>query len=112
MRATDREIREVLRAARRRAGLKQEELAVMLFVDRSTISKIETGDITPSYALVKEWARACRAEDLISLHLTGGADGWRKLHALEALVRELKEKMDLVKLLRRRKRQVPQESEV
>jgi transcriptional regulator with XRE-family HTH domain len=110
---TDREIRVVLRAARKRAGLKQGELAARLFVDRSTISKVETGDITPSYALVKEWARACHAEDLINLDLTGGANGWRKLLDLESLVRELKEKMDLVKLLKRRKtRTITRESEV
>lgn len=98
----EREIREILRTARARAGMTQETLAAALYVDRSTISKIETGEIAPSYTLVKEWARVTKSEDLINLHLTGGVDGARKLTALESLVKDLKDKMASVSFMRRK----------
>lgn len=85
-------IGEILKMGRTRKKWSQEELARRLNIDRSVLSRIETGTIPqPSYVLVKQWAKVCECEDLVGLDLTGSKDGWKKLLALESRMKQIKE---------------------
>ncbi|GIK77868.1 MAG: hypothetical protein BroJett022_15580 [Actinomycetes bacterium] len=55
---------QLLRAARKRHGVKQAELAERLFVDQSKISRIERGARSPSVAFLEE-ALAVLGEELV-----------------------------------------------
>jgi transcriptional regulator with XRE-family HTH domain len=50
-----------LRALRRSADLTQTALAEALKVDQAKVSRVETGQMIPTEADVREWARACGA---------------------------------------------------
>ncbi|MFD7521405.1 helix-turn-helix domain-containing protein [Paenibacillus chitinolyticus] len=92
------QINELLKAARQRAGLSQEFLAQKLFVDRTLITKIETGVVkNPSYSLIKQWIQITNAADLISIDLTGGAEGWKKLQQLESKMKSIRELVNFMK---------------
>ncbi|UKS27172.1 helix-turn-helix domain-containing protein [Paenibacillus sp. HWE-109] len=85
-------IGEILKFGRTRKGWSQEQLSKFLEIDRSVLSRIETGTIQqPSYVLVKQWAKVCECEDLVGLDLTGGENGWKKLLALENKMKKIKE---------------------
>lgn len=99
----DREIGEVLKVCRERAGLKQEHLAMKLGVDQSIISKVENGKLPPSYALVKMWAKSTNSTDIIGMDL-GGNDGWKKLKQLEELAKGFKSKLESISLMKVRRR--------
>lgn len=47
---------------RKRAGMKQQELADILRVDRSTVSKWETGEAFPTGKMIPEVAAALKCE--------------------------------------------------
>lgn len=92
-------IGEILRLGRTRKKWSQEELARRLNLDRSVLSRIETGTIAqPSYVLVKQWAKVCECEDLVGLDLTGSKDGWKKLLALESRMDKIKELVSFFKV--------------
>lgn len=96
---------EMLKASRERAGMTQQQLAVKLNVDRSTVAKVETGAIRqPAYELVREWCAETNGLDLMSIDFTGNADGWKKLRKLETLFAQMKAVTDTVNFLRRRNR--------
>jgi len=98
----DNQIGELLRICRERAGLNQRELAELLHLDRTTVTKIETGALPhPSYSLVKQWAAITKSEELIGMDLTGSRDGWKKLQQLESQVSKIRE---LVNFMVRRKK--------
>lgn len=94
-------IGEVLKAGRERAGLKQDELAYRLGYDRTLISKVETGAIPqPSYALVKQWAKICKCEDLISFDIAGDKSGWKELLNLQSKLNKAKEILSMMRVKR------------
>lgn len=96
----DDHIGKVLKVCRERAGLTQWALANKIHVDRTTVTKVETGDLkNPSYTLVKEWANATNGHDLIGLHFSG-MDGWKKLKTYQEKIEKIRE---LVSFLRIRK---------
>lgn len=101
-------VAEMLKASRERAGLTQEELAAKLStprfkVSRSTIAKVEAEIIKePSYTLVREWCAATNGIDLMNLDFTGANDGWKKLRQLESVMKNLKESMAAVHLMKRK----------
>ncbi|MFD2330051.1 helix-turn-helix domain-containing protein [Cohnella sp. GCM10020058] len=101
-------VAEMLKASRERAKLTQEELAAKLStprfqVSRSTIAKVEAGIIKePSYTLVREWCAATNGIDLMNLDFTGANDGWKKLRQLESVMKNLKESMAAVHLMKRK----------
>lgn len=97
------QINELLRLCRERAGMTQQQLADKLYVDRSTIAKVETGVIQhPSYTIVKAWAKATNSEDIVGLDISG-KEGWRKLRTMEIVFGQIKSAMESVTFLRKRK---------
>ncbi|CAI6072713.1 hypothetical protein COHCIP112018_02357 [Cohnella sp. JJ-181] len=97
---------EMLKASRERAGMTQQQLAMKLHVERSTIAKVETGAIKePAYTLVREWCAATNGIDLMNLDFTGANDGWKKLRQLEAVMKNMKESMAAVHLMKRREKE-------
>ncbi|QJC54414.1 helix-turn-helix domain-containing protein [Paenibacillus albicereus] len=95
-------IGEILKACRERAGMTQEQLARKLHVDRSVLAKVETGAIkNPSYVLVKQWAAATEGLEMVNMDLTGGRDGWKKLTAMEAALKQVRSVMDGMSLRKR-----------
>jgi transcriptional regulator with XRE-family HTH domain len=92
-------IGEILKLGRVRKEWSQAELAKRLKLDRSVLSRIETGAIPqPSYVLVKQWAKVCECEDLVGLDLAGSKDGWKKLLALESKLDKIKELVSFFKV--------------
>lgn len=92
----------ILKACRERAGMTQEQLARKLHLDRSVIAKVETGIIkSPSYVLVKEWAAATEGLEMVNMDLTGGRDGWKKLTAMETVLKQVRTVMDGMSLRKR-----------
>lgn len=92
-------IGEILRSGRDRKKWSQEELAKRIHVDRSIVSRIETGTIAqPSYVLVKQWAKVCECEDLVGLDLTGSNDAWLKLTQLESKINKIKELVNFMRV--------------
>lgn len=91
-------IHEILKECRDRAGYTQEELASKLYVDRSTVTKIETGVVKqPSYSVVKEWARITNSEDIVGLDFAGN-DGWKRLRTMETAINQIKSAVELVSM--------------
>lgn len=98
-------IGEILKAGRQRAGMNQEELASKLYIDRAIISRIETGTIErPSYMIVKEWARICKCEDLISFDLAGEKNAWKELMSLQQKLKQIKELVSMFRVKQRKEK--------
>jgi transcriptional regulator with XRE-family HTH domain len=53
---------QLVREARRRAGLTQAQLAALLCTTQSAIARLERGRVEPSFARVAEAVRACGLE--------------------------------------------------
>ena len=66
---------DLIREARRRAGLTQRELAERLDTTQSAIARLERGGTQPSYERVAEAVRAC-GMDLIPQLLRAGDADW------------------------------------
>lgn len=95
------EVAELLKSMRLRAGMTQQQVADRIYLDRTTVVKIESGDIkAPSYVIVKEWARITESLDLLTIHSTGNRDSWKKHLELESKFNKIKE---LVNFMKRRK---------
>ncbi|MFC3797933.1 multiprotein-bridging factor 1 family protein [Cohnella sp. GCM10012308] len=95
----------MLKASRERAGMTQQQLAMKLNVERSTIAKVETGAIKePAYTLVREWCAATNGIDLMNLDFTGSNDGWKKLRQLETAMRNMKSTFETVHLMKRKEK--------
>ena len=78
------EAANLLRYARRRAGLSQRELATRTGRAQSAISRIESGAVSPRFDTLAELVRACSARiDLVPV-LGQGVDG-TLIHALRRL---------------------------
>lgn len=98
----NRTVNELLKACRERAGMTQEALAKILIVERSTISKVETFVIKdPSYALVRQWCAATQGIDLMTLDMTGGLEGWKKLQKLEQMMRSMQDALNVASIQRK-----------
>lgn len=65
---------DLIREARRRAGLTQRELAELLGTTQSAIARLERGHTEPSYERVAEAARACGLELVPQLFPADDAD--------------------------------------
>jgi len=96
----DAEIAELLRTCRERAKLSQQDLAVRLYIDQAIVSKVENGKLTPSYTLVRQWARATKSEDLIAMHMAGHADVTKKYQQLETAWKQAKSIFEAVSLMK------------
>lgn len=83
------ELAELLGVCRERAKLSQQELAKLLFIDQAIISKVENGKLTPSYALVKEWAAATNGAELLGMDFVGNS-GWKRLKSYEEQIDRIK----------------------
>jgi transcriptional regulator with XRE-family HTH domain len=81
----------MLRMARRRAGLSQRELARRAGVPQATISRIETGVVSPAVDTLEPLIRACGMELEVLEPMSDGVD--RSL-ASEALVRSPAERLE------------------
>jgi len=99
------EIGKLLKECRLRKGLSQDQLAKALFVHRTTVTKIETGEIPqPSYSLVKEWAKLTDSLDMIGMDFAG-SEGWKKLQKLEKAMTQLKQTFELVNFMKRKRKE-------
>lgn len=83
-------IGEILKQCRQKAGLSQDRLAKMLYTDQPNISRIESGEVSPAYAVVKQWAKATKCEDMISMDLAG-RDSWKRFRQFEERFEKLRE---------------------
>jgi transcriptional regulator with XRE-family HTH domain len=61
----------ILRAARVRAGLSQEELATRLNYNQSDISKFETGAKEPAASVFLKWFEVTNAKEVAVAYLMG-----------------------------------------
>lgn len=55
----------VMKKARKRSGLTQEELAKKMFVTKSVISKLENGYHEPKISTFIDWMRNTNAQDIM-----------------------------------------------
>jgi len=92
---------ELLRTCRTRAGKTQEEMAKHLYVDRSTISRWETDEISAPYAVVRQWCAFTQGMDLMTMDLAGGVEGWKKLQKLEQMMRTMQEALATANVYRK-----------
>jgi transcriptional regulator with XRE-family HTH domain len=65
---------QIVREARRRAGLTQRRLAEAVGVSQPTVARIESGTTQPSFALVARLVEACGLELGISLAVRDESD--------------------------------------
>lgn len=72
------ELAEVLLKCREVSGLSQEEMAIRLRIERSTVSKFESGHRIPNGIIIKNWGVVTNCSDLISLYFSG-KEGWKQL---------------------------------
>lgn len=61
----------VLQLIRVRKGLSQEELAEEMHMDRSLISRIETGKQHPAFETVVKWTNATNAKEVLVAFFCG-----------------------------------------
>ena len=71
---------ETLRAKRKEKGLSQQQLANLIFVDRSTVASWETGRRTPDIEQISRIAECLRLDLSALLQSVGKAD--RKIHVI------------------------------
>lgn len=92
---------ELLKTCRNRAGKTQEEMAKHLYVDRSTVSRWENDEIPAPYAVVRQWCAFTQGIDLMTMDLSGGVEAWKKLQKLEQFMRSMQEAMATVSMQRK-----------
>jgi transcriptional regulator with XRE-family HTH domain len=68
---TNTELGQTLRECRFKAGLTQLQLAGLLHIDRTHISKIEIGDREPHFRLVYEWLHVTNCHEYFVSVLSG-----------------------------------------
>lgn len=61
----------VLRAARERQGLSQEELAHRLHIQQADVSRIENNRKEPSMTLFRDWTTLTQAQDVMVAFICG-----------------------------------------
>lgn len=61
----------ILKACRERRGLSQEELAHMLHINQSDVSKFENGVKEPSMSTFQDWAIATQAQEVLVAFICG-----------------------------------------
>ncbi|MGG1444960.1 helix-turn-helix transcriptional regulator [Brevibacillus laterosporus] len=64
-------IGSIMAACRIRAGLSQEKLAELLFISRSSISKLENNNLTPKMDLLMEWSEVTNSKDAVVAMICG-----------------------------------------
>jgi transcriptional regulator with XRE-family HTH domain len=64
----------LVREARRRAGLSQEELAARVGTTQSAIARLERGRTEPNHVRVVELVRACGLDLVPTLHVVDDSD--------------------------------------
>lgn len=65
------EFSDIMRACRKRSGLSQAKLAVLLRQDQSIISRIETGQVEPRMHIIKEWATVTDTTEVFVAYMYG-----------------------------------------
>ncbi|TPG68656.1 XRE family transcriptional regulator [Brevibacillus laterosporus] len=67
----------IMTACRKRAGLSQEKLAELLYISRSSISKLENNNATPNLDLFLEWGKVTNSKDAVVAMFCGKKGvGW------------------------------------
>jgi len=96
----NKQLGELLRECRIGIGFTQMELARRLNIDRSIISRIENGEISPAYELVKRWAIVTNSRDVIGLEFSG--EDWKKVSIMKKAFEQIRSLANSVRFLRRR----------
>jgi transcriptional regulator with XRE-family HTH domain len=96
----DRDLGNVLRKCRERAGLTQEQLARQIYVDRTVIAKVETGALNPSYVLVKDWARVTDSVHIIQTDLDGTGTMIEKQRQMDDAINTVKAALSRISFMR------------
>jgi transcriptional regulator with XRE-family HTH domain len=74
----ERELAELLVKCREMSGLSQELIADLLHIERSSISKFESGKRIPNGIIIKSWGEVTNCQDLISTYFSG-KESWKQL---------------------------------
>lgn len=75
----------ILKAARVRSGLSQEELAHMLHINQSDVSKYESDRKEPHMSLFRDWTALTQAQDVMVAFICG-MDGLTILQNIMSVV--------------------------
>lgn len=75
----------VLRLVRQRRGMSQEELAEELVIDRSVVSRIESGKQHPAFETVLKWTDATNAKEVLVAFFCG-VDGTSVMNNILSLM--------------------------
>lgn len=90
-------LQDLLKRCREEANLSQEELAVILYVDRSYVSKVENGKIKSiTYEFVKKWGAATNRSELISMDFVGDNELWKRLAVYRMAFMQIKQGIDML----------------
>ncbi|MFC4768704.1 helix-turn-helix domain-containing protein [Effusibacillus consociatus] len=77
----------LLRMCRETKGLSQQDVADHLIVDRSRISRIETGKEEPSFLEVLKIAELTDSKEFIGMYVAG--KGWHRVMKLDQFLEEM-----------------------
>ncbi|GIM45926.1 hypothetical protein DNHGIG_14750 [Collibacillus ludicampi] len=83
------EIGALLRMCRERKGFSQSAIASQLYINRSTVSRIENGHEIPSIDLVMRWAEITDSREFIAMALVGN-EAWKRMIAFETVFTQMK----------------------
>lgn len=75
---------QVLRAARIKAGMSQEELAARLHINQSDVSKYESGAKEPRISIFRDWTFVTQAQEVMVGFLCG-VDGVAMMTMLQQM---------------------------
>lgn len=75
----------VLRAARERQGLSQDELAHRLHIQQADVSRIENNRKEPSMSLFRDWTVLTQAQDVMVAFICG-MDGLTILQQMSTVI--------------------------
>lgn len=82
------EIGALLRMCREWKGMSQEQIAKHLKVDRSKVSRIETGKDIPSINEVMMWAEVTDSREFIGIYVAG-REKWQQVMKLDHFLAEI-----------------------
>lgn len=82
------EVGALLRMCRVKEGMSQEQIAKHLKVDRSKVSRIETGKEDPSITEVMIWAEITDSREFIGIYVAGH-EKWMQVMKLDHFLAEI-----------------------
>lgn len=88
---------EMLKTCREMSGLTQKELAKQLGVERSYISKVETGEWIPNGEVIKKWGEVTECSDIVAMYF-GGADSWKALMQYKLAFMQVKSGLEMLEM--------------